>query len=578
MEQVIRRKVHSLRKWGTKHWRKLLIYVGGGVVAVFLILQIFYPSDRMVPFAKVDGASVGVWSKTDVVKKLNDDYKNQKVQIVFGERTEPYRSPLPADIGLVVDSKNRIDSATYQWWLRLLPTSIFWAHTITAYNKPSYVRDDKKLTAYITKELGQSCDVAPINATLKPKETKLEVVSAEAGGICKIEDVKKHLNQTSPTLSTATVVKIPMQKIPPEVSNEQAKKLGDELLARVGTGVAIDAAGQSVVADTVAVLGWLDFSVVEKQLVVAANKDRATEFLTKQIAPKVTRAPGVSKVTTMDFIETARVNGATGQTLDIDVTVQNLSAYLAKTAEKVAAATKPVPPRVEYTRNYSPTDTGLSALMKQYAEAHPGTFGISLVELSGQRRRAAFQDTKQFQTASTYKLFVAYSALKRVESNTWRWSDQISGGRNLEKCFDDMIVRSDNPCAESMLQKIGFRPITDEAKSLGLSATSFLGDVPKTTSNDLATFLATLESGQMFSNDSRNRLIGAMKRNIYRQGIPAGANGQVADKVGFLNGLLHDAAIVYGPSGPAVLCIMTDGSSWATIADLTKQIEALRAR
>jgi hypothetical protein len=77
---------------------------------------------------------------------------------------------------------------------------------------------------------------------------------------------------------------------------------------------------------------------------------------------------------------------------------------------------------------------------------------------------------------------------------------------------------------------------------------------------------------------SRDRFLGALKRNIYRQGIPAGASVQVADKVGFLNGLFHDAAIVYSPSGTYVLTIMTDGSSWANIAELTKQIEALRSQ
>jgi hypothetical protein len=45
---------------------------------------------------------------------------------------------------------------------------------------------------------------------------------------------------------------------------------------------------------------------------------------------------------------------------------------------------------------------------------------------------------------------------------------------------------------------------------------------------------------------------------------------RVADKVGFMDGLLHDAAIVYGPNGTYVLAVMTDGSSWATIADLDK--------
>jgi beta-lactamase class A len=63
---------------------------------------------------------------------------------------------------------------------------------------------------------------------------------------------------------------------------------------------------------------------------------------------------------------------------------------------------------------------------------------------------------------------------------------------------------------------------------------------------------------------------------VYRQGIPAGASGAVADKVGFIDALLHDSAIVYSPSGTYVLAIMTDGSSWANIAQLTREIEALR--
>ena len=201
-----------------------------------------------------------------------------------------------------------------------------------------------------------------------------------------------------------------------------------------------------------------------------------------------------------------------------------------------------------------------------------------MVELSGKNRRATFNDSQRFRTASTYKLYVAYSTLKRVEAGTWKWSDQIQGGRNLEKCFDDMIVRSDNPCGEALLNKVGFRPLTDEMKALGLTNTSFVGTIPETSAGDLTTFMGSLESGQILGSDSRSRLLGALKRNIYRQGIPAGANGQVANKVGFLDGLLHDAAIIYGPTGPIVLSIMSDGSSWATLADLTKQIETLRAQ
>ena len=189
-----------------------------------------------------------------------------------------------------------------------------------------------------------------------------------------------------------------------------------------------------------------------------------------------------------------------------------------------------------------------------------------------------YQGNKVFRTASTYKLFVAYSTLKRVEAGQWHWSDQVQGGRDLAKCFDDMIVESDNPCAETLLGKIGFRTITNEIKSAGLQNSSFLNDFIETTASDQTTFVGALQSGQLLNPDSTNRLISAMKRNIYRSGIPSGANGTVADKVGFLNGLLHDTAIVYTSSGTYVLSIMSDGSSWGTIAELTSEIEKLRSQ
>jgi beta-lactamase class A len=216
--------------------------------------------------------------------------------------------------------------------------------------------------------------------------------------------------------------------------------------------------------------------------------------------------------------------------------------------------------------------------MTHYAQDHPGTFGVAFQELGGQNRSAAYNASHVFVTASTYKLFVAYGTLKRVDSGKWKWSDKnISAGRNLSTCFDDMIVKSDNACAEALLKKIGTTALTNEIQALGLSSSTFLHENIESTPNDLRSYLIMLQNGSLpVKATSRDRLLSAMKRNVYRQGIPAGASGTVADKVGFLWGLLHDAAIVYSPKGTYVLVIMTDGSSWANIADLTRQIESLR--
>jgi beta-lactamase class A len=66
-----------------------------------------------------------------------------------------------------------------------------------------------------------------------------------------------------------------------------------------------------------------------------------------------------------------------------------------------------------------------------------------------------------------------------------------------------------------------------------------------------------------------------MKNQRYREGIPAGSDFTVADKVGFLDGYLTDGAIVYAGDRPYVLVVFTYGESWSLIANITRQIETL---
>lgn len=575
---MIRHKLSEIIGWARQHARRLFLWGGGGLIFVVLAIQIFYPGNLLLPFSVIDGKSVGMQDRSVVIGELDTSYKKQAIALYFGSSKKPYRTTQPSSIGLTVANTPRVEALDYPVWLRFVPTSLLWAHSVRTVQVPTYIHDDKKLQNYMTKELGQSCDVVPINASLVVKDATIVTTSSEKGGTCKLEDVRSKLKKVSPILNQQTRVTIPMNERSPQITDDQAKKLQAQVTKRLQNGTQIKAGGETVTIPRDQLVSWLEFDNPDSGILVKVNLEKSSKYISEQLAPKVTKAAGVSKVTTQDFTEIARVNGAPGQTINPEETVTLLGNYLTAGGEMPIVAVKTVAPRVEYVRSYSPTDTGLSALLKQYAESHPGTYGISLIELSGQKRRAVFQDTKQFRTASTYKLFVAYGTLKRVEAGTWRWSDQIQGGRSLEKCFDDMIVKSDNPCGEALLAKIGYRQMTVELKAAGLTGTSFLGSEPLTTAGDLSTFNASLESGQLVSSDSRNRLLGAMKRNIYRQGIPTGAGGTVANKVGFLDAYLHDAAIIYTTNGPVVLSVMTSGSSWATIADLTRQIESLRSR
>ena len=565
--------------WLAIHWKRVLLFGGGGILALLTLVQIFYPVGNLLPFASIDGVKLSGWSKTDATAALDKQYAQTPLAIYFGDSKEAYRNPKPSEIGIGISNEQRVNQTNYPWYLRIAPASLLWGHwAVQTASAPSYKHDSATLGIYIGKELGDSCSVPAKNAGLKVVDNKLGLQKSTNGGTCTVADVTSKLAGAQFSLKTNASVTIPVTVVPPAVSNSDAQAVADQVGTGISQGITVTAGSGTVLIPKDQLIGWLDFIVVEGKLDYVFNADRASAYLGTALAAKVTVAPGVTKVSTYDFVETSRQTGPSGQALDKAGTLAGLKSYVAGATKEVRAATVAVAPSISYVRSYSPTNVGLSALMKYYAEAHPGTYSVALAELSGQFRRASYNSNQSFTTASTYKLFVAYSTLLRVEAGTWQWSDQIQGGRDLATCFDDMIVKSDNACGEALLTKIGYATITNEAHAIGCDDTSFMGkDGIKTTADDLSLLLGMVQTGQVLGQQSsRDRLIDAMKRNVYRQGIPKGVNSVVADKVGFMDALLHDAAIVYGPTGPYTLVIMTNGSSWANIAELTRQIEALR--
>lgn len=151
---------------------------------------------------------------------------------------------------------------------------------------------------------------------------------------------------------------------------------------------------------------------------------------------------------------------------------------------------------------------------------------------------------EDFVSASTYKLYVAYSMLTAVENGTETWGSELNG-TTLETCFTRMIVNSDNACPTAWFEKYSYSEVTDQAHEIGASSTTRLAYQDKhTTAEDLSKVLTEIYKGTILTDDSRSRLLTAMESQVYRSGIPAGIGsaGTVADKVGFLEGLLHDGA------------------------------------
>lgn len=549
--------------WGSRHRRA--VWSVAGVLVFIIIAQLLYPADRALPFARLGGDMVGAASYQDIASKLQSDYG--KATITTKIRDTTTKTTL-AKTGIVTDNKQILSGLSkYPWYLRVIPLSSLVKGAFIN-QKVATTTDEIRFTMYAT-ERSKECEVAPKNAGVVVKDGEVQLDPAKDGQTCSSDSLKKQL--TSPELEkNGVTVQVETTPVKPERSDKDVQPLLEEAQAIAEHKLTLVVAGKTYTIDKPTLASWLAFpeDPNTKKISVGLNDEAVKAYLTT-IQKDVYIAPGVTVVTTRDSIETGRVVGRSGQGIDQGPTVEAIRKQVLAGDGTVTATLAVLPPTLSYNRSYSKTPEGLQALVNDIVK-DKGDFAISVRKLGDSGVHA--NGDKQYHPASTYKLFVAYSVLKRVDAGQMSLGQTTSGGQTLAQCLDNMIVNSDNACAEWFGVNIGWSTLTNEARALGASRTT-LSRPFVSTPNDQALLLQKLESNQLaLTEPSRTRLLDAMKRQVYRKGIPAGVGVAVADKVGFLEGYLHDSAIVYAPNGVYVLVIYSNGSSWAQIADAAKKI------
>jgi len=569
MKQIRRfelsRVVRSVRSWCRRHPRAT--WTVGGTLLVVVVAQLVYPSDRALPFSRLGGDSVGVSLHQDIARKLVADYGH--VVIATKIRTTQVRTPI-AESGLVTDNKQILSGLSdYAWYWRIIPLSALVKGALT--DQPVVTTtDDARFSMYWT-ERSKECSVAPKNAGVVVKDGEVQLDPAKDGQTCSQDSLKQQLIGP-PLTKDGLNVTVRTTAVKPERSDKAVQPLLSEARAIAEHKLTLVIAEKNYAIDKPTLASWLAFpeDPGTKKISVGLN-DEAVKAYLNTVQKDVYIAPGTTVITTRDSIETGRVTGRSGRGIDQGPTVEAIRKQVLAGSGTVTATLAALPPNLSYNRSYSKTPEGLQALINDLVK-DKGDFAISVRKLGDSGVHA--NGNKQYHPASTYKLFVAYSVLKRVDIGQMSLGQTTSGGQTLAQCLDNMIVNSDNACAEWFGQAIGWSTLTSEARAIGASSTT-LSKPFVSTPNDMALFLQKLESNQLgLTEPSRARLLDAMKRQVYRKGIPAGVGVSVADKVGFLDGLLHDAAIVYSPSGVYVLVIYSNGSSWAQIADAARQIQA----
>lgn len=202
-----------------------------------------------------------------------------------------------------------------------------------------------------------------------------------------------------------------------------------------------------------------------------------------------------------------------------------------------------------------------------------GNGAVDVIDLETTEEVYRFQAKQPMTAASTYKLFVLYDILNHLERGELSQTDTIQG-IPIDSCLHDMIVYSENDCSEAWLNLRGRGTMEAVAQGVGATGTTFEPRNLLTTAEDLAQFLEQLYLGELLNEENTKTSLTFMAEQIYTEGIATGVGPRVeaASKVGWLDDVYNDAAIVSGSKGTYALVVLTSDLPVAATAEAAEAI------
>lgn len=221
----------------------------------------------------------------------------------------------------------------------------------------------------------------------------------------------------------------------------------------------------------------------------------------------------------------------------------------------------------------------LQPVLNDWAATHKGQrWSVVVKSLDGPEFESSLNAQSQFESASIYKLFLTLPLMNQIPFERQKQISVDAGGtrRTIAECVDMMIRLSDNNCGVALGYYLNWSKATESLRRGGFTQTDFVShkNILLTSAGDTAKFLEAL-NGDMFNGPQQDFVLSSMSKQIYRSGIPAGCPGcKVADKVGFLESVTHDAGIVNYSRGKYVLVIFSDqAGAFQKVAELTGKIQ-----
>ena len=559
---------HRRFSWLRAHW-STVVCVGIGLLFLQVLTQLIYPYNTALPGAKLYNTSVSGKNRNQLVGTITNGFQAQTVTLATA--TTKYTIPL-SKLGASINTDDAANQLTnYSVWQRLVPFSEIWLQPEV---KQYDITFSDKVLASASAEAAKKLSANPVDAGLAIKKGELVVTKAKDGQTVTASDIQTLLKTTkfTPHTKSLTVKAITKQPSVADASVAEVKKQAEAIINRTYT-LQTDG-GKQITPSKSDIAGWLQVSSSNGKVVVKPDTKAVASYI-KTLNARLGSSGTPAQVRMIDGVEVSRKGGKAGTAVDAsDLTIKLVNAINGTEDVTLAVVMKPVTPPDSVARSYTASQKGLQAYASYLASSEQ--VEVAVMQLGGGGWSAYGNASSSMVSASTYKLYIATWVASQIKAGKMKLTDTILT-TTVQGCLERMIVVSDNACAEAWVKKAGPTNLNNFVHSKGISsATTFTAaDATRTSAADLQKVTLGIWNGTMISGSLRNTILGYMNRQVYRQGIPAGSKGRVYDKVGFLWDYLNDASVVVHPKGTYSLVIMTKVSSWAHIAEITRQIEAI---
>lgn len=188
---------------------------------------------------------------------------------------------------------------------------------------------------------------------------------------------------------------------------------------------------------------------------------------------------------------------------------------------------------------------------------------------------------KVYDTASLYKLWVAAELEDKIQSGQISKDDQVKEDvaklnaqfniaseqaeltdgeidTTVSAALEQMIVVSDNYSALVLSKLIGLSNVTSFLSNYGFSESNL--NPPRSTAYDIGQFYQLLYNSRIINTSASDEIMELLKDQKLNDRIPKylPENVEIAHKTGELDGVKHDAGIIFAPFGDYILVAMSE--------------------